>query len=89
MVKVTVLRCKCTADDILWGTANTNAILDTRVYKCKFPTVVMEYFGANVIAKTVYADVDDEGHFYSILDGILNHQKNEEAISKEDGWFVL
>eukprot|EP00957_Ditylum_brightwellii_P096629 7359501-Ditylum_brightwellii.AAC.1 len=77
------------ADNMLWGTSNTNPILDTRVYECEFPYRTMEYFGANVTAESVYVDAADEGHFYLILDGIDDCQKNEEAISKEDGWFML
>eukprot|EP00957_Ditylum_brightwellii_P123162 9390629-Ditylum_brightwellii.AAC.1 len=42
----------------------------------------MEYFGAKVIAESVYVDADDEGQFYSILDGIVDHQKMRKQSAK-------
>eukprot|EP00957_Ditylum_brightwellii_P196470 14969754-Ditylum_brightwellii.AAC.1 len=70
---------------MLWGTANTNLILDTIVYECEFPHGTIKYLGANIIAESVYIDADDEGHFYLILDMIVDRQKMRKQSVKRMG----
>jgi len=46
------------------GLRNSNPILDTRVYEVQFPDGHAEEFAANVIAESLYSQVDDEGNQY-------------------------
>ena len=45
----------------------------------------MERYTANVIAKNMYAQVDDEGRQYQILREITDHKKDETAIPISQG----
>jgi hypothetical protein len=47
---------------------------------------VLEY-SENVIAENLHAQVDAEGRCYVFLDAIIDHKKDQLAISK-DGAFV-
>jgi hypothetical protein len=40
----------------------------------------------NVIAESVYSQVDDHGCSYTILHEIKDHHFSDNAVKKEDGW---
>jgi hypothetical protein len=68
------------------GIANNNPLLDTRVYEVEFPDGHREEYAANMIAESIYAEVDPEGNQYLIMDEITGHQKDENAITSEQQW---
>ena len=70
----TVKRRRVNTEGTPVGTANNNPILDTRQYECESPSGDLEYFAANVLAKNLLAQVDEEGHRQMMLDEITNHQ---------------
>jgi hypothetical protein len=67
------------------GKENNNMILDSWLYKVEFPDGSTHTFAANIIAKSIYSQIDDEGHSYQLLDEIINHSKDGNALSKDDG----
>lgn len=84
-----VLRRKRDKDGNLIGTANSNPILDTSVYEVEFDDGHIEAFAANAIAEAIYAQVDDEGNIYDILDEITDHKKTADAVSNDDSFVIV
>ena len=68
------------------GTANSNPILDTRMYEVEFADGFKQAMSANVIAENMFASVDEEGHRHLLLDSIIDHRRTDEAISKDDAF---
>jgi hypothetical protein len=71
------------------GKAHDNPILDTREYAVKFDDGEQLEYGANVIAENIYAQVDAEGRRYMLIDSIIDHRKDENALSKDDESVVV
>jgi hypothetical protein len=61
------------------GKANMNPILDTGVYDVAFPDGRVD--NANDIAESVFAQVDDEGIQYLLMDEITDHLCDGTAVS--------
>ena len=74
---------------MLVGKSHRNPILDSRIYKVQFEDGRIGEYTANMIAESIYANIDEEGRSHSILDGIIGHRKSEDAVSKEDGFTVV
>ena len=68
------------------GTSHQNPILDTREYEVQLPDGSVECYTANMIADNIYAQVDDEGNSYTLLDEIIDHRSNNKAVKMEDAW---
>ena len=49
--------------------------------------VPTEILSANIIAKNLLAQVDDEGHRQLLLDEIVDHHTNQYAIPWEQGMY--
>ena len=73
-------------DGKIIGKYNVNPILDTRVYDVMFPDGAIQQYSANIIAENLYSQVDEEGHRYQLLEGIIMHRKHSQAVSKEDAY---
>jgi hypothetical protein len=67
-------------DGMLRGKANANPILDTRTYNVHFPDGSELEYAANTIAKNMWAQSDVEGNKYVLLESVVDHRKNEDAI---------
>ena len=68
------------------GKYNHNPILDTRVYDVMFPDGAVQQYSTNVIAENLYSQVDEEGHHYQLMEGIMMHRKNNSAVTKENAY---
>jgi hypothetical protein len=68
------------------GLAHNNPILDTRLYEVEFPDGSTDAFSANVIAESMYSQIDDEGHSYQLLQEIIDHKSDGNAVVKDDGF---
>jgi len=66
------------------GIHHTNPMMDTREYEVEFPDGSTASYLANVIAENLYAQVDEEGRMYTLIDEIIDHECDEAAISAED-----
>ena len=69
----------------LIGQYNSNPILDTRIFNVEYPDGRVEAFTTNVIAESIYANIDDEGFDTGILDEIVDHEVDKTAIKMKDG----
>jgi hypothetical protein len=66
------------------GRANDNPILDTRVYEVQFDDGDVTELTANMIAQSMYAQCDADGNQYMLLDQLVDHRKDDAAISLTD-----
>jgi hypothetical protein len=60
--------------------ASANPILDTRTYNVEFPDGRREEYMANVIAKFMYAQGDEEGNQFLMLQDIVGHKNDGHAV---------
>jgi hypothetical protein len=66
------------------GKSNPNPILDTREYEVEFPDGTVDILTANTIAESMYSQVNAEGQEYSLLDEIIDHKSDGNALSRDD-----
>jgi hypothetical protein len=78
------------------GKAHDNPILDTREYAVEFGCLAIEFddgeqleYASNAIAQNIYAQVDAEGRNYMLMDSIIDHHKDENAVPKDDEYVVV
>jgi hypothetical protein len=84
----TVIGSKRDHDGVPIGRAHSNPLLDTREYEVEFADGTVQAVTANVIAESVYSQVDDYGRSYTILQEITDHHFSDKAVKKEDGWVI-
>ena len=70
------------------GIGSSNPLTDTRVYEVEFLDGTKESLSANIIAENLLAQVDEEGHRQLLMDEIIDHRKNTDAIEKKDGVYI-
>ena len=80
----TVLRRKRDHSGNFIGHANDNPMLDSRIYEVQFPDGHLEEYAANLIAESMFARTNEEGHQMLILDEISDHKKDGRAVSSDD-----
>ncbi len=68
------------------GVRHQNPILDTRVYNVEFPDGHVAEYTANVIAESIYSQVDAEGREYALLREIVDHKSDGSAVLPADMW---
>jgi len=83
-----VINCKRDADGNPIGRASTNPIIDTRVYEVEFPDGTIAEYAANTIAEALYSKVDADGDRFLLLKEIVDHCKDDTAISQDDYSFT-
>ena len=77
------------AEGELFGTRNSNPILDTRLYEEEFPDVDFAEFTANVFAENMLSQCDGDGNQYRLMSGIVDHKSNDKAVSKSYRYVVI
>jgi len=75
-----VIARKRDAEGNLMGRENANPILDTTIYDVQFQDGHVESYSANIIAENIYAQVDEEGQRFVLLDEIMNHCKDNSVL---------
>jgi hypothetical protein len=66
------------------GKASANYIMDTRTYNVEFPDGCSEEYMSNVIAEKVYAQCDEEGNQFIMLQDIAGHKTDGHAVDCAD-----
>jgi hypothetical protein len=79
-----VMRRKRSLDGTVKGRANSNAMLDTRTYEVEFPDGRSDEYTANMIAKNMYAQCDEAGNRFNLMDCILDHNTDGHAVDRAD-----
>ena len=75
----TVMGRKRDANGKLVGISHENPLLDTAIYEVQFDSGDVEEYSANIIAESIYAQVDDDGTTY-LLNEIIDHRKSRDAM---------
>jgi hypothetical protein len=71
------------------GKTNYNPLLDTHLYDVELSDGNIKEYAANVIAESIYSQVDDEGrHQLVLLDALVDHERDNTAVSADDGYIV-
>ena len=89
MMTATVKRRKLNEDGEFIGKANSNPILDTRVYEVQFPDGSEAEFAANTIAENMYTQCDFNGNQYLLMEAIVDHKKTKSAVAKANAHDTL
>ena len=71
---------------MLIGRQNNNPTLDSRIYVTEFDDGGIAEYTTNVLAESIYSNIDEDGMQYAILDGILGHRKTDDAVERNDGF---
>ena len=87
-VLATVKKKKRDANGNLVGTYNVNPILNSNVYQLEFPDGRLEEYSANVIADHLWAQCDEFGHDVRLLDDIVDHRFNADAVPLTQGFYT-
>ena len=85
-VKAVVVGRTRDSEGLPLGKQHPNPLLDTRLYDVELADGSTESLTANLIAETLWSQVDEEGNQYSILKEIVDHRTNGRALSKDDGF---
>jgi len=64
-----------------FGKSNKNPILDTRLYEVEFVDGTIGTYAANVIAESMFAQCDAEGNQHVLLEEIVDHKADDQAVS--------
>jgi hypothetical protein len=70
-------------EDCLVSQSHKEPILDSRQYDVVFEDGSTNTFTANVIAESMYAQIDDEGHHFTIMDAIIDQKSDSSAVKKD------
>ena len=70
------------------GQFNENPLLNSIIYDVEFPDGSVREYGANIIAQNMYSTLDEHGHLQQIMDGILDHSKDDTAVCMEDKYLT-
>jgi hypothetical protein len=70
------------------GTSHPNPVLDTRVYEVEFEDGTQQEYAANLIATSIFAQVDDEGYEHILMDEIIEHKADGHAVKRDDMYIV-
>ena len=84
--EATIISRKRTHDGkALVGLPNSNPLLDSRIYTVEFPDGGTREYATNMIAESIYSNVDDEGFDVGLMDGVIAHRKLDNAIPISKG----
>lgn len=89
MVSGKVRRRKRAADGSLKGTSHENPLFDTRAYIVEFPDGAEAEYTANIIAENMYSQCNPDGEQFLLLEGITDHKKSKEALSKDNAYITV
>ena len=68
------------------GNAHSNPLLDTRKYEVELEDGTTDYYFANAIAENLWAQCDSEGRQHQVFSDIVDHRKNDRAITIDNGY---
>ena len=87
--KAVVIRRHRDTNGDLVGRVDENPILSTALYDVAFLDGTVKQYTANTIAKSMFAQVDEDGHTYLILDAITGHRSSEDVVKIENQYMLM
>jgi hypothetical protein len=88
LVRAKVTGQKCAADDTPVGVAHSNPILDTREYEVSFPNGSTNCYAANMIAESLYSQVDADGREFILMKEIVDNRSDGSTVPVDDAYYV-
>jgi hypothetical protein len=79
---------KRAADGTPVGVAHSNPILDTREYKVSFPDGLTDCYAVNMVAESLYSQVDTDGRELILMKEIVDHWSDGSAVPGDDAYYV-
>lgn len=76
-------------DDNRIGKAHSNPIFDTRLYQVQFSDGHVEEYNANIIAQNLYSQIDKQGNQFTLLDAIIDYEKDEAVAIPPEQRFII
>ena len=70
------------------GRHNNNPMMDTTEYEVEMADGHIQELTANIIAESMYSQIDPEGHHYQLLSEITEHEKDNSAIPISEGTYT-
>lgn len=70
------------------GKEHNNPILDTRMYIVDYPDGHTEALSANVIAENLFAQVDEQGRRYAIMDQIIDVRTDGNEVEESNSHYT-
>ena len=83
-----VVEQKRDAKGNVMGRANDNPIRETRQYVVKFDASEVTQLTVNVITQSMYSMCDEDDYQVLLFDAIVDHKRDETAMTKADQNFV-
>ena len=80
-----VTKCSRVLDGEAVGRAHANPLFDTMEYDIEFTYGSVDNDTANIISENMFAQVDDEGKQYFLMNEITDQRKDNTAIPIYDG----
>jgi len=71
------------------GIGNNNPIANTRRYKVEYADGSTETFSANMLATNILSQVDEHGHCHHMMEEIGGHRRSEDALNKDEAFYVM
>ena len=84
MTRGRVIHRKRDADGNLVGRSNDNPILDTQEYEVEFANGEVTELTGNMIVEAMYAQCDNDGNEYVLLNSLVDYRKSENTMSPKD-----
>ena len=79
----------CDAEGRPIGTANENPLIDRSENSVEFKYGISESLSANIIARNLYSQIDEEGNRHILLEDIIDHWQSNGAIDKDDAFIMM
>ena len=70
------------------GSYNENPLLNTLSYDVVFDDGEVKEYSANVIAENMFSQVDQDGYHVQMLDSIVDHASEDDAVKKENQYIT-
>ena len=70
------------------GRASNNPLTDTRMYEVEYSDGYKAAMSANVIAESMFAQVDEERYSHKLLDKIVDVRYDGSHVTMDDAWFT-
>ena len=70
------------------GTSNDNPLLDSRIYEVEYNNGHKASLSANSIAQNMFAQVDDEGNRFVLLDSIADYRTDGTELKQQESIII-
>ena len=68
------------------GKAHKNPLFDSQEYLVEFEDGAIREYTTNLIAENIYSQIDDEGQHFTLIDEIIDHKRDNSALTQENGF---